>query len=124
MKYRESVDELEPSQTAELRDALQVRREELEAVLDSSADGAKPVDLSEPIGRLSRLDAIQQQKMTVANREGQAAELRRITVALAALDSGDYGYCRHCEESIRFERLRARPDAQICIACQSKLESR
>lgn len=116
------MDELNPEQVTTLRAALLRRREQLEALLRSSAAGAKPVDLGEPIGRVSRIDAIQQQKMTQANRGNSEAELRRISTALADMDTGDYGYCRVCEEPIAFARLQARPDTRICIGCQSKRE--
>ncbi|MGI9155993.1 MAG: TraR/DksA family transcriptional regulator [Marmoricola sp.] len=43
-----------------------------------------------------------------------AADLR---AALAQLDSGGYGTCRHCGRSIATERLEARPQATACIEC-------
>ena len=116
------MDALTGEQIAELRDALLERRQELEYFLELSRDGGAPVDLDEPIGRLSRMEAMQQQKMVQAGREAQEAELRRVALALADMDSGDYGYCRECDEPIALARLQIRPDARICVPCQQKRE--
>lgn len=111
-------------QTDELRNLLLHAREEIARSLDSGAEGVKPVELDQPIGRLSRMDAIQQQQMARASRA--ALDLRRgqIGIALAAIDAGTYGECRHCEEPIAYQRLRARPETLLCITCQEELERR
>ena len=46
------------------------------------------------------MDAIQQQKMAEASRRQQTLRLGQVKVALAAVESGDYGTCRSCEEPI------------------------
>ncbi len=118
------MDELSLEQVEKLRDILLRRREELENVLALSQAGSTPVDLDEPIGRISRMDAIAQQKMIQAGRHSQEAEIRRVALALADMDTGDYGYCRECEEVIAFERLQVRPEARICVPCQRRREAR
>ena len=59
---------LTSSQRAELSARLQDLTTEIEHALDVSVDSERPVDLETPIGRLSRIDAIQQQKMAKASR--------------------------------------------------------
>lgn len=117
------MDELTGEQLTELRQDLTEERKRLEEVLKFSKDGAKPVDLDEPIGRLSRMDAIQQQQMTKANRSAYERKLRLIGVALDALDKGEYGFCRTCEEPIGYRRLKARPETPFCLDCQDARES-
>ena len=113
---------LTDAQLISLRQALLRRREELEHVLALSKDGSAPVDLDQPIGRLSRMEAMQQQQMVRASRSAQEAELRRVSVALADMDSGDYGHCRECDEPIPYRRLEIRPDTRICVTCQQRRE--
>jgi RNA polymerase-binding transcription factor len=50
-------------------------------------------------------------------------EISGIQAALARMDSGTYGYCVDCGESIGFQRLQAYPSASRCLQCQSKAES-
>lgn len=117
-------DPLNPFQIRHLRDALVALADELVELLDSSTEMSKPVDLDEPIGRVSRIDAIQQQSMVKAGR--QRAELRlRVVRAALALDADDeYGYCRGCDDPIGYKRLKVRPETPFCVSCQSELEQR
>lgn len=44
-------------------------------------------------------------------------EIRRISVALDRMASGDYGFCTECGTAIAAERLAAYPYADECIDC-------
>lgn len=112
------MDELTDEQIDELRAALEALRDELSAALDQARDGTKPVSLDQPIGRVSRVDALQQQQMAQANRRNVELRLAQVRQALAAVESGEYGYCRKCEEPIGYGRLRSRPEAPFCVECQ------
>ena len=47
------------------------------------------------------------------------AELREdVEHALVRLEEGGYGTCEDCQRPIPAERLRARPEAVRCVACQ------
>lgn len=116
------MDELTPDQIEEMRSALQERQAELRHLLEVTLDGTRPVDLLQPIGRLTRMDAIQQQKMTAANRRSSEVRLRQVTAALQAIARGDYGPCRRCEEPIGHRRLKARPEAPYCLDCQDAID--
>jgi DnaK suppressor protein len=54
--------------------------------------------------------------------EHRLAQLAAVRHALAKFDSGDYGECESCGESIGYSRLEARPEAPFCIVCQTRLE--
>jgi DnaK suppressor protein len=68
------------------------------------------------------MDAIQQQQMSVANRDQAALLLNAIASALNRINSCEYGYCLHCGEAVGFARLQAQPHAPLCLDCQSALE--
>lgn len=108
-----------------LRQALEQIKTELSDTLAGSAEAAKPVELDQPaIGRVSRIDAIQQQKMLEANRAAQKGRLGLIRAALIRLDEDEYGDCRGCGECIGLARLSARPESVFCIECQQAREQR
>ena len=117
-------DELTPEQIAELRAALVTLRADLEALLDTTGAGVQPVDLDEPIGRLSRMDAIQQQRMAQANRQRNAQRLQMVIAALAADPDDEYGWCKRCEDPVGYGRLKSRPETPFCVACQGAFERR
>lgn len=54
--------------------------------------------------------------------EHRQAQLAAVRHALARFDSGSYGDCENCGEPIGHSRLQARPEARLCIACQTRLE--
>jgi DnaK suppressor protein len=118
------MDELEEEERAELAADLRSLLDELHAALELSAEGAKPVDLDQPIGRISRVEALQQQSMARATREGHRSRLDQVKLALSALEEDEYGLCRRCEEPIGFKRLKARPETPLCVACQGRMEGR
>jgi len=117
-------DELTSEQIGELATSLRQLKSQLEEMIATSAEGSRPVDLDEPIGRLSRMDAMQQQKMLEANRRSAKLRLRHVHAALAAVENGDYGDCQECEEPISFRRLSAKPESRFCIECKSAHEKR
>jgi DnaK suppressor protein len=119
----EEYEDLTEDQLRELRDLLERLAGEIDKSLELSRDGSRPVDLDEPIGRLSRMDAMMQQSMTRAGRAGLEARRRQIRESFKAMERGGYGLCRRCEEPISFRRLKVRPEAAFCVACQEALET-
>jgi len=57
-----------------------------------------------------------------AINEHETAELAELELALLRLEAGTYGVCVDCAEVIPESRLKARPEAQRCMACQEKIE--
>lgn len=97
---------------------LYERLEELRGTLASMKESARPVDLNDPIGRLSRMDAIQQQQMALNAKKQLEINLQLVDAALARLKKGEFGYCLKCEEEIDEKRLLAKPEAAFCTNCQ------
>lgn len=116
-------DELTEQQIKELKSELEALRIELETSLNESKSASDPVKLDQQLmGRVSRIDAIQQQNMASANRANQELRLRRINHALKLIEKEDYGFCRQCDEPIGFGRLKIKPEATLCIKCQNEAE--
>jgi len=116
------MDDLTSEQITELGVALGALRDEIESLLATTRDGTRPVDLDEPIGRLTRMDAIQQQSMSAANRRSHDIRLRQVLQALGAISQGRYGECRRCEDPIGYSRLEARPESPYCLECQGEVD--
>ena len=116
------MDDLNKKELSKLHGLLKSRKVELEELLSMSAESSKTVELDQPIGRLSRMDAIQQQKMAQANRANYERTLRKVDLALAAIEEGSYGDCQSCGECIGFARLKAQPESLMCIECKGAVE--
>jgi len=116
--------ELSSQEKEALRGVLLALRVDLAQMISASADAATPVGLDQPIGRLSRMDAMQQQKIDSANRRAAQVRQQQVESALLRLDEDEYGDCLGCGESIDARRLTANPETPFCIACQSEREQR
>ncbi len=104
--------------TEKARAALIARRDELETMSSISAGSRVTVPLDQQsMGRLSRMDAIQQQAMAQATERQRALELVKIETALQRIEEDDYGYCLACGEEISTKRLEVDPTASHCVQC-------
>jgi len=114
---------LKQQEIKQLKQLLRERQADLELQLAENEDQSDTVELDQQLlGRVSRIDAIQQQSMAAANRIIQQKQLSSIVRVLNTLSKGDYGYCKECDEPIGFERLKIKPEAELCIICQANAE--
>ncbi len=97
---------------------LSVLLDSLRATQASACDAARTVELDQArVGRLSRMDALQAQAMTVESSRRREVRICNIRAALARIERGEYGDCIECGEPVDPRRLQADPAAALCIAC-------
>ncbi len=97
---------------------LLVRQAELKALDAQAASWRGPVELDQQsVGRLSRMDAMQQQEMAQAEARRRVSDLARIEMALVRIAEGEYGWCAECGEPIAHKRLEIDPAAHLCVGC-------
>lgn len=102
------------------RRRLGALKTELEEQSDQSSGSRAPVELDQQsVGRLSRMDAMQQQQMAAAQERARRRDLARIEMAERRLAEGEYGYCIDCGDEIADKRLAIDPMAEKCIRCAS-----
>jgi len=99
---------------------LLTRRQVLLELDEYAEDSRRPVELDQTrVGRLSRMDAMQDQAMAQETARRRDNELARIDAALKRIQEEEYGYCLVCGEPIATERLALDPTAAVCITCAS-----
>ena len=69
------------------------------------------------IGRLSRMDSIMDQKMSIAKLGRQKVRLKQLEQALNNIQTDDFGVCIECGEDIEFKRLQSNPTVKKCFEC-------
>ena len=103
-----------------LKAKLIAHRKELQRVGSAGVDARRPVELDQTrIGRLSRMDALQDQAMALETDRRRGLEIERIEAALKRIEDGDYGYCLSCGEEIPAKRLELDPATPVCVDCAS-----
>jgi DnaK suppressor protein len=91
---------------------------ELDGLSKTSKSGRDPVILDQQsVGRLSRMDAMQQQSMDLAREERRQQRLGILAAALQRIEADDYGYCLRCDEPIKDARLKIDPAVLTCVSC-------
>lgn len=111
-------DPLSTDEKETLRAELEHALARLTRSMRTTDRAARPVTLDQTtVGRLSRIDAIQNQSLTHGLREREQARAAQLTEALRRLDEGDYGVCGGCGLPIEFQRLLLFPETVTCSAC-------
>lgn len=115
--------ELTDAQEAELLADLAALKVELEQTLAQTASHTDTVELDQAaVGRISRVDALQAQKMAEAQKQRSELRLKQVIVALNTAAEGDYGVCKLCGDDIGYGRLKARPESPACVSCMRDVE--
>jgi DnaK suppressor protein len=113
-----SSSRLTPEQVGLLREELTRALSRLTRSMKTTSRAARPVKLDQTaVGRLSRMDAIQNQSLTKGLQEREQVKAAQLTEALQRLETGTYGICTACGEPIAFERLLLFPETQTCSRC-------
>ena len=100
------------------RSKLEAEIAELHALRDRSRESRAPVTLDQQsVGRLSRMDAMQQQSMDLAKEERRAKRLAILAAAVKRMDEDEFGYCLKCGEDIPPARLDVDPAVTLCVDC-------
>ncbi|MEX2582482.1 MAG: hypothetical protein WD766_04385 [Gemmatimonadota bacterium] len=100
-----------------IREELERRLRRMERSFDSNGNGtSREIDQS-AVGRLSRIEALQNQGMTDNLRERERTQRDEVTQALSRIVDGSFGLCAGCRSPIQFERLLVFPEARTCSAC-------
>ncbi|SEN20504.1 TraR/DksA family transcriptional regulator [Halomonas caseinilytica] len=101
-----------------IRKRLEDQRAALVEQSIESTDARATVELDQTaVGRLSRMDALQNQAMAKAEEGRRRQTMLRIDSALARLDRNEFGECLECGEWISAQRLEWDPTVLKCIDC-------
>ena len=107
-------------QRHELREHMRAELARLEAEIGTLTAMTRPVAPDRAIGRLSRLEAMNEKSMNEASLRAARELHTRIRAALARLDDEDYGLCTQCDAVIPFQRLKSMPATRLCVGCAEK----
>lgn len=99
---------------------MQAELASLRRATEQTVADRKPVELDQQsVGRLSRMDAMQQQAMASAQDVRRNARIRALDAAIRRLDSDNFGWCDDCGEFIGLKRLDLDPTVMRCRDCAS-----
>jgi DnaK suppressor protein len=124
MLERNAMDALNGEQLARLRTMLEQRLEALVRVEEPPAAEEGPAVSEVETSPLDRATVRLLNDMTREAAGQHTAQVQVLRHALAKFEDGSYGLCEECGQPIGASRLLARPEARLCIACQTRAERR
>jgi DnaK suppressor protein len=113
-----------------LVDSLARKADQLERARENIEAQSYGGDERESTGELAIVDqhpadtadfAVQRDLSDTQQRILQQEE-DQVRAAIERAKAGQYGICADCGEAIPSDRLKARPEATLCIACQARRE--
>ena len=107
---------------ARLRQLLLEQRVELERGLAALDESAQDANLGLGNHMADDGTAAFDQAAAVSLHRSELRALEQVDQALNRLDHGTYGRCERCEAEIDFARLKAVPQATMCMDCQRLIE--
>lgn len=103
-----------------IRNKLLKAKKRYEQRVSQLSEDTAPVAPDCSIGRVSRMDAINNKSVNEAALANARDKMRNIEEALARIDTPDFGKCKSCYTDISRKRLMAMPESLYCMKCVRK----
>jgi DnaK suppressor protein len=93
-----------------LIDKMQIEIKDLEEL-------TKPISPENSIGRISRMDAINNKGVSEAALRTKKSRLGALITAKERLNTEGFGFCENCKKPIQEARLMFLPESDFCVRC-------
>ena len=108
---------MKKEERSELEEIIQKSIRETEDEIEHLKELTKPVAPDNAIGRLSRMDAINNKTINDASLRENKSKLQKLKRALENIEKANFGSCVKCGEEIAFGRLKFMPWTTKCVKC-------
>lgn len=104
-------------QRSELKKLILQTKKDIKQEIEKLEEKVEPIEPDCSLGRLTRLEAMQEKSINEAVLEKVKIRLKKIEFVINKIDSDEFGICSICEEEIPYGRLKIVPESTICIEC-------
>ncbi len=108
---------LQTEEREKLKTIIQQQIEQAQKEIEELKEFVKPVSLDASIGRISRMDAINNKSINEDALMKTKKRLVKLENMQAIADSKEFGMCIKCGDPIPFGRLEFMPEARTCVKC-------
>lgn len=109
-----------PEEKKKIVDILFKEKVTLEKKILDLKELTQPISPDCAIGRVSRMDAINNKSVNEAALKAAEAKLRNIEISLEKSEDPEFGKCRQCGFDIPIGRLIVMPGSTRCVGCASR----
>ena len=108
---------MEDSKKALLRKKIHKDIAKLNNKIEELKDFTQPIEPDCAIGRISRMDAINNKTVFDASLRNSRKRKNELEHAIKLIEEKNYGLCFKCGIKIPFDRLMIRPEVRVCVDC-------
>jgi DnaK suppressor protein len=101
----------------DMREKIKNEITKTEKLIEEYKDMTQPVEPDAAIGRISRMDAINNQSVTKASLRQAEDKLKKLHFVLSKVGEDDFGLCQRCQQPIPLGRILFRPESMHCVNC-------
>tara|TARA_R100000908_G_scaffold59405_1_gene35912 strand:+ start:9603 stop:9953 length:351 start_codon:yes stop_codon:yes gene_type:complete len=109
--------EMTSEEKKKLKKIIEERIETTRQDIEELEELVKPIPLDASIGRISRMDAINNKTINESSLREKKQELKKLERALENAESEKFGICTKCGNEIPFGRLEYMPHTTRCVNC-------
>jgi DnaK suppressor protein len=103
-----------------IENQIKEKIEQLEKDIVMLKDLTQPISPDCAIGRISRMDAINNKSVNEAALRKKVVQLSASKESLRNIDSDDFGKCIKCGMQIPIGRIMIMPESKKCVNCASR----
>ncbi len=104
----------------QLREMIPQRIANIKRDIEELVELCKPIEPDCAIGRVSRMDAINNKSINDAGLIKKRLQLEGLEASLKSLDDKNFGKCLVCGNEIQMGRILIMPESRKCMACASR----
>ena len=104
----------------QLRELIPQRIARVKTDIEELIELTKPIEPDCAIGRVSRMDAINNKSINDAGLIKKRLQLQGLEASMKSLDEKNFGKCLVCGNEIQMGRILVMPESRKCMACASR----
>lgn len=101
----------------EIRQHIQKEILKTEGLIEEYKLSTEPIAPDVAIGRISRMDAINNKSVVDAALRQAENKLEKLRYVLTKVDSPEFGICLKCHTPIPLGRILLKPESMHCVKC-------
>jgi len=106
-----------PNELAKIQHIIEEEINKTRASIQHYKELTKPIAPENAIGRISRMDAINNKSVNEAALLKAEQKLKNLKIALGNINDSDFGICARCNQNIPLGRILLMPQSRFCVNC-------
>jgi DnaK suppressor protein len=105
------------TERAQLKSKIEAAIVKTQEEVERLEEATQPISPENSIGRVSRMDAINNKGVSEASLRSTKRKLTNLKIALEKIDKPEFGICTRCKQPIAPARLMYMPESTRCVRC-------